>query len=232
MVLEQFQVDKERELKAAEDRKQHLLDLERRRQHELEQEIANLKQQLAEAKNGLKAAMRLTEQLDKKSQVIQELEENLQKVRVELAEKEKKLLNINLATDGKIDKFLVKNLVIGYLSAQGEHKTQALKILTSVLELSSDELAKSGVTGQGGWLNQLLHPSGSQAAPSESLSQAFVRFLETESRPQPQLKLLAEPQPGSAVPKRPTLVMADLMLPNVTPTQVTDTSLNDMLRDS
>lgn len=231
-MLEQFQLDKQRELQALGEKHKYQSELERRRTQELEHEIENLKQQLMEAKNGLKAALRLGEQLEKKSQLISELEEDLKKTRGDLSTAESKLSTYSQSTAGKIDRSLVKNLVVGYLGAQGDHKAQALKILSSVLELSPKERSRVGVEGQGGWLSHLLHPSSSSAPPTESLSQAFVRFLESESRPQPQLKLLTEPQTSQSTSRRTPLLLSDLVLPPVTPTQVTEAGLSDVLRDS
>ena len=94
---------------------------------------------------------------------------------------------IQKATEGetdKVEKGLIKNLVIGYLTAPNNGKSQILKLISAVLEFTPDEANKTGVNkSQGGWLGGLLHSGGGAAAENEGLAQAFVKFLEQESRP-------------------------------------------------
>lgn len=86
----------------------------------------------------------------------------------------------------KVEKGLIKNLVVGYLTAPSNGKGQILKLLSAVLDFTPAEADKAGVTrSQSGWLGGLLHSSGGGGAPesNEGLAQAFVKFLEQESRP-------------------------------------------------
>lgn len=98
------------------------------------------------------------------------------------------------AADGdsdKVEKGLIKNLVIGYLTSPNNGKGQILKLLSAVLDFSPAEADKTGVTkNQSGWLGGLLHSGGgggggtaAAGAENEGLAQAFVKFLEQESRP-------------------------------------------------
>ncbi|KDR16339.1 Thyroid receptor-interacting protein 11 [Zootermopsis nevadensis] len=75
IVLEQFQKDKEREIDSATERLQQQLQEAHRRHDVLCDEILALKVQLQAAKDGLSAAARLGEQLDKKSEIITDLKE-------------------------------------------------------------------------------------------------------------------------------------------------------------
>lgn len=93
----------------------------------------------------------------------------------------------------KVEKGLIKNLVIGYLTAPNNGKGQILKLLSAVLDFTPAEADKTGVNkSQSGWLGGLLHSSGGSGggqadanAGNEGLAQAFVKFLEQESRPVP-----------------------------------------------
>lgn len=92
----------------------------------------------------------------------------------------------------KVEKGLIKNLVIGYLTAPNNGKGQILKLLSAVLDFTPAEADKTGVNkSQSGWLGGLLHSSGGGGgaaeanAGNEGLAQAFVKFLEQESRPVP-----------------------------------------------
>lgn len=86
----------------------------------------------------------------------------------------------------KVEKGLIKNLVIGYLTSPNNGKGQILKLLSAVLEFTPAEADKTGVNkSQSGWLGGLLNSGGGSAAAenNEGLAQAFVKFLEQESRP-------------------------------------------------
>lgn len=58
----------------------------------------------------------------------------------------------------KVEKGLIKNLVIGYMTAPNNGKGQILKLLSAVLEFSPVESERVGVNkSQSGWLGGLLH---------------------------------------------------------------------------
>ena len=105
-----------------------------------------------------------------------------------------------------MDRYLVKNLVVGYAVADASKKAEILKIVATVLDFNEDERTKTGL-GKGmspqGWL-QSWFGSGAITASGLStseqrrttsgevhaatgldlgLAQAFVKFLETESKP-------------------------------------------------
>lgn len=89
----------------------------------------------------------------------------------------------------KVEKGLIKNLVIGYMTAPNNGKGQILKLLSAVLDFTPAEADKTGLNkNQSGWLGGLLHSggggaSGGDGGGNEGLAQAFVKFLEQESRP-------------------------------------------------
>lgn len=106
------------------------------------------------------------------------------------AEQHKSLLQ---QTDVKVDKALIKNLVVGLVSANNnlnKDQTQILKIISTVLDFSQQDNQKLKLSKQpGSWLQSVLHPqslSGSTQISQQSLSEAFVRFLESESQPKSQ----------------------------------------------
>nr|CAD7266345.1 unnamed protein product [Timema shepardi] len=100
---------------------------------------------------------------------------------------------------------LLKNLVLGYFVAPSNSRAEVLRVVATVLDFSQEERKKIGLDGAegGGWFKALLHPGkAGQDTPIEfypqSLSEAFIRFLESESRPHPQLRLLPESKSSSA----------------------------------
>uniref|UniRef100_A0A146LNJ5 GRIP domain-containing protein n=1 Tax=Lygus hesperus TaxID=30085 RepID=A0A146LNJ5_LYGHE len=90
--------------------------------------------------------------------------------------------------EGKVDRNLVKNLVTGYVCSPPNSKLQVLKVIAQVLDLNREDRIKMG-----------LEPGTS--AHHQSLSEAFIRFLESESQPKPIVPLS---QPNSTPPSRKT----------------------------
>ncbi|XP_066992383.2 thyroid receptor-interacting protein 11 isoform X2 [Anabrus simplex] len=251
-VLEQFQRGKDLEV-AEELRKVHnVLNMERQKQEQQLKEIAVLKEQLLEARGGLTAASRLHEVLDEKTKRISGLQEEVSKLNTKLASCEDKLKTANVKLEGLIEKNLIKNLLIGYFMAPNAHRPKALHVVATVLNFSHEEREKIGLdgtgSGGGGWLNKLLYPGGpADTSNTQSLSEAFVRFLEKESMPQPNLRLLPDRQetadkPGSPAPSRSSSTLgsrrssvhtADYLLPTFMPEADASTSiLKSILKDS
>lgn len=100
----------------------------------------------------------------------------------------KKQLEESKANTSSADMDLVKNLVIGYITApNAEAKSQILKLISNVLSLNDMELARVGLkttNSSGGWFS-LLQGVGNENANNNnfSLTEAFVAFLEKESQP-------------------------------------------------
>lgn len=107
-----------------------------------------------------------------------------------LEKTDEEVQNSKTQTDGKVEKSLVKNLIIGFISSNNnlnKDQLQILRILAIVLDFSQEDHNKisSVKKDQGSWLSSFLtlQPSDSNM-PQESLSKAFVEFLENESKPQ------------------------------------------------
>ena len=53
----------------------------------------------------------------------------------------------------KVDRYLVKNLVVGYATADAAKKPEVMKILATVLDFNQEERDKAGINTSGqGWL--------------------------------------------------------------------------------
>lgn len=58
----------------------------------------------------------------------------------------------------RVDKSLLKNLLIGYIMAPNNDKQQILKLISSVLDFNQQESDKVGLNRtHSGWLNSILH---------------------------------------------------------------------------
>ena len=190
LALEGFQKQKENELGMVERTAEERVAREARAAADTEEKLRNTRQQLERAHQGLEAAARLSEQLDKKSSVISNLKQEVS-VREEMVKSlQARMLDIANGQVGKVDRDLVKNLVIGFATADGGKKPEILKIIATVLDFNGEERARTGLdSGGGGWLGGLLgaggrsrHPSG-QPPVDQNIARAFVRFLEEESSP-------------------------------------------------
>lgn len=130
---------------------------------------------------------------------------------------EKKLVEAESCHADKIEKGLLKNLLIGYIVAPNQNdKLQILKLISSVLNFNQIETDKVGLNKtHTSWLNSLLAGTNGNSTENgiimlaefkfcvlivflfnfsienynkEGLAQAFVKFLEKESQPRANTK--------------------------------------------
>ncbi|VEN40474.1 unnamed protein product [Callosobruchus maculatus] len=227
-VLEQFQKDKEKDIHKETERIRRRINIEKQVQEELKKEIECLKSQLDESKQGLLAASRLSDQLENTKKTVTVLKKEVSQLQEKLSKKEEELGNIARQTDGKVDKSLVKNLVVGFISSNNnltKDQAQILKIISTVLDFSQEDHKKLDVKQQqGSWLSSLLspHTDTHQKMSQESLSQAFIKFLESESKPREVPSLLNSkdvPMSNSnnnETPRQSPLVLNEVVLPTFT----------------
>ncbi|XP_059223965.1 thyroid receptor-interacting protein 11 isoform X2 [Stomoxys calcitrans] len=189
--LEQFQNDKENDIKLSTQRLRKELQQHVDKESQLHLDIEQLQQQLADATQGLNAAARLSDQLESCQQTINVLREEVETLKHQNLTLEQKLTSAESSQSDKIEKTLIKSLLIGYVvSTNPNDKQQILRMISSVLDFNQGETDKVGLNKQqGGWLGSLLGGGGGGSSGShskENLVQAFVQFLEQESQPQTQ----------------------------------------------
>ncbi|XP_044017171.1 thyroid receptor-interacting protein 11 isoform X2 [Aphidius gifuensis] len=224
IVLEQFQRDKETDIRNATEKIRQQLNSSFKKQEELTAEISSLKTQLAEAKECLQAASRLSEQLEKKSERIEELKREVDNLNEFVNTADEKIQEAKKCGDGKVDKNLVKNLLLGLISSSASDKSSVLRVFSTVLEFNDNEKEKAGLnhpTNQGGWFSNLLGGANNSTKDQEaSLSAAFVRFLESESKPMRTMPALQLTNTQLSTPghsrKHSTSSQSGLLLSNVT----------------
>ncbi|KAL3276125.1 hypothetical protein HHI36_020843 [Cryptolaemus montrouzieri] len=188
LVLEQFQRDREADVVRETDRIRRQIKQEQKVQEDLRKEIVNLELQMKESKQGLHAASRLTDQLEMSKKQISSLKEEVMALTDKLNKKEEMLEKVTSQTEGKVDKSLIKNLIIGFITSNkniNKDQSQILKIIATVLDFNEQDHKKVNLNqaNQNNWLNYVLHPTLDDLPPNESLSRAFVNFLENESKP-------------------------------------------------
>ncbi|XP_034490646.1 thyroid receptor-interacting protein 11 isoform X2 [Drosophila innubila] len=188
--LEQFQNDKQHDIETAKQRMRRELQVQLEEQMSLQLEMAAMQQQLADANQGLRAAARLSDQLEAGQQTIAVLRDEVDSLKDANLKLEKSLNSSESSQTDKIDKSLIKSLLIGYVvSGHAGDKQQVLRMISSVLDFNAQESEKVGLNKpQNSWLGNILGGSSggssSQSSGNENLLQAFVQFLEQESQPQ------------------------------------------------
>lgn len=157
--------------------------------------------------------------------------------------------------DGRVDKILIKNLIIGLITANNnlnKDQYQILKIIATVLDFNQTEHEKVNLNKiqQTSWFDTLLQPQistnnvGSQPnTTGQSLSEAFVRFLENESKPKIIPKLLDATTKTDSVNdgnsstsrRQSPIVLNEVVLPTFSDfgqTRNSSSILKDVLKDN
>lgn len=213
MVLEQFQQEKNAQLSLEVEKNQNEIAALRKQVNSLQTELGSTKEKLADAEEGLEAASRLTEQLDRKEEALSALKEEVQIREKSLKAMEDEVHRLRVSTDNKIDKLVIKNMLLSYVLSPRNKQPEVLRALGGILGFSEEDFEKITGTSKS-WVSGLLRFGGSPAhvtptpttpirnVPSHvqstpkaetSFSELFVKFLETESSPTPPvMKLPAE----------------------------------------
>nr|XP_019928295.2 thyroid receptor-interacting protein 11 isoform X5 [Crassostrea gigas]XP_019928296.2 thyroid receptor-interacting protein 11 isoform X5 [Crassostrea gigas] len=213
MVLEQFQQEKDAQLSLEVEKNQNEIAALRKQVNSLQTELGSTKEKLADAEEGLEAASRLTEQLDRKEEALSALKEEVQIREKSLKTMEDEVHRLRVSTDNKIDKLVIKNMLLSYLLSPRNKQPEVLRALGGILGFSEEDFEKITGTSKS-WVSGLLRFGGSpahatptpttpirnvpthvQSTPKAetSFSELFVKFLETESSPTPPvMKLPAE----------------------------------------
>ncbi|CAH2061729.1 unnamed protein product, partial [Iphiclides podalirius] len=176
VVLEQFQLEKERDIAAATEKIRKKMEDTKNLNQRLQDEIARLNAKLEESLAGLQAASRLGDQVETKTAQINDLKEQVRILQTSVTAAEERYYNAISNQQDKVDKNLVKNLIINYVLAAAQssmNKTQVLRVLSTVLDFNQQECEKLG----------LVRPSN----VTDSLAAEFVKFLQNESKPRAQL---------------------------------------------
>ncbi|XP_043489277.1 thyroid receptor-interacting protein 11-like [Polistes fuscatus] len=248
IVLEQFQREKERDVKRVTEKLQLQLRESHEKQDELLNEISCLKEQLVEAQECLQAASRLSEQLDKKTERIDQLNREVERLMELENTAERRIEEATQSGVGKVDKNLIKNLLLGYLSSSAADKSSVLRVIATVLDFTENDRDKAGinnVVANNSWFSRFGGTGTPTKDQEASLSAAFVRFLESESKPKPQLPALpisssSSPRPThsrqhSTSSNHSTLLLSNVTLPtfpDFVPARNTGSILKEVLKDS
>ncbi|XP_022332079.2 uncharacterized protein LOC111129874 isoform X5 [Crassostrea virginica] len=212
LVLEQFQQEKDAQLSLEMEKNQKEIVTLRKQVNSMQSELSITKEKLADAEEGLEAASRLTEQLDKKEEALHALKDEVQVREKSLKAMEDEVHHLRISTDNKVDKLVIKNMLMGYLLSPRNKQPEVLRAVGGILGFTEEDFNKITGTSKS-WVSGLLRLGGSPSQPTSpttpirnvphqlqstpkaegSFSELFVKFLETESTPAPPvMKLPAE----------------------------------------
>uniref|UniRef100_A0A0K2UXT6 Putative LOC100881350 [Megachile rotundata] n=1 Tax=Lepeophtheirus salmonis TaxID=72036 RepID=A0A0K2UXT6_LEPSM len=179
IALDGFRREQENEIRFSQQYLQDKLKSEKEKMDSQEAEISQLKAELESSRQKDSNRQSMVEQLDHKSHIISTLKQEIHSREELLKNARKELSEINQNQNIKVDKNLIKNLVVGYAGADTNKKKEILKIIGTVLDFTPEERKKSGLEGaKWSWFGGSLDDSSNL---DESLASAFVKFLETES---------------------------------------------------
>ncbi|GFS20993.1 thyroid receptor-interacting protein 11-like [Elysia marginata] len=197
LVLEQFQREKDIAVAAETERLQSNCQKLKEQVAGQKKELEATRADLADALEGLEAANRLSDQLDHKEEALAALKEEVQLREQALHAAEEEIKKLNSTTEAKVDKTLMHNMVMTWLTSPETKRPEIVNLIGHVLSFSLDDFQKiEAAQNHGGLLSGIFRrqpastSSSSQNTPTKasgntSFSQLFVSFLERESSPPP-----------------------------------------------
>merc|ERR1719370_1585716 len=157
LALEGFTRQRDNELAGVERAADARVAREQKRAEELEEAARVVKGQLERAQQGLEAAARLGDQLDVKTRAIVNLKQEISARDEMIKSCQEKLLKHSNSQVGRVDRALVRNLIVGYVTADQAKRPEILRIVATVLDFSQEERGKTGLDGNAaGWLAGIL----------------------------------------------------------------------------
>lgn len=206
-VLDHFQTEKDREIQLVRSSYESQLSLEREKSQQLVALVTQKQEQLEGSRDALEAAERLSQKLDRKEEAIAALKQQVADREAEMERIRQEVHVVRSTTEGKVDKQIMKSLVLGYFSSPQGQRPEVVRLLARVLDFSREEMDKAGISLGSqdgrvriGWISGFFRKSGSPdgtggvARPlhRQSFSALFVKFLEEESEPQKEVRLPVE----------------------------------------
>ncbi|KAK3801018.1 hypothetical protein RRG08_001262 [Elysia crispata] len=197
LVLEQFQREKDNAVATETERLQSNCQKLKEQVAGQKKELEATRGDLADALEGLEAANRLSDQLDRKEEALVALKEEVQLREQALNAAEEEIRKLNSTTEAKVDKTLMHNMVMTWLTSPENKRPEIVNLIGNVLSFSSADFQKiEAAQNHGGLLSGIFRRQSTSTSPSSqstpskapansSFSQLFVSFLERESSPPP-----------------------------------------------
>ncbi|KAH7942461.1 hypothetical protein HPB49_024426 [Dermacentor silvarum] len=235
LVLDHFQTEKDREIQLLRSSYESQLSLEREKSRQLVALVTQKQEQLEGSRDALEAAERLSQQLDRREEVIAALKQQLSEREAEMERIRQEVHVVRSTTEGKVDKQIMKSLVLGYFSSPQGQRPEVVRLLARVQlskfykqtvekKIFSMILSQAGISLGSqdgrihiGWISGFFRKStgagtgtGAISRPlnRESFSALFVKFLQEESEPQKEVRLPVEAMALGTVSRLPAIKAA------------------------
>ncbi|KAF8571170.1 Thyroid receptor-interacting protein 11 [Paragonimus westermani] len=202
-VLDSFQKNQQSAVSAETD---HIrLELQRARQSEasVRNELERLNDQVKDREKLEENARQLTAQVQSHALQLSRIQAQVEQRDVLIENLRGRLAQMAVDTDSKIDKILMKNLLISYFQLPTSQRANGFRVIASLLQFTDEEFAKVG--SEAGTIPRILNwfrnavsnlPSGppkdltfSSTYPDKSFTELLLAFLENESGPHTPLRL-------------------------------------------
>lgn len=195
--LEQLEKDKTEQyeyLTSVSQRKQ--LEFEERI-HQLTEERQQAQATMAEASLAVQGISKINLELQQKENELKVSKERMNELLAALKERDLQCNKMMEASDNKMDKSLIRNLLLKYFQAPEDKRSDIVQVIGGLLGLSHEEIQSIG-TGAvpskvGGWISNVWGYATPKKPPptpktpvakydsNKSFSELFVKFLEHES---------------------------------------------------
>ncbi|KAF5398518.1 hypothetical protein PHET_08113, partial [Paragonimus heterotremus] len=202
-VLDSFQKNQQSAVSAETE---HIrLELQRARQSEASarNELERLCDQVKDREKLEENARQLTTQVQSHALQLSRIQAQVEQRDVLIENLRGRLAQMAVDTDSKIDKILMKNLLISYFQLPTSQRPNGFRVIASLLQFTDEEFAKVG--SEAGTIPRILNwfrsavsnlPSGppkdltfSSTYPDKSFTELLLAFLENESGPHTPLRL-------------------------------------------
>lgn len=192
LVLEQFQRERESQLRATQEKAQKEIEMAWAHVKELQTKENQLKSQLEMAARITQQVVDMQSQLKYKEEELVKHKEHVTRLEEELRISQERIKNLNSLSDSKVEKSLVKNMLMGYFNTPENKRADVVRVIGGLLGFTHEELDKVGTGSsapKGSWISTLIPfghgapktPTRVTASQQKSFSELFVSFLESES---------------------------------------------------
>ncbi|XP_078351275.1 uncharacterized protein LOC144636014 isoform X2 [Oculina patagonica] len=192
LVLEQFQREREAQLRATQEQTQKEVGKAWAQVKDLQTKENQLKSQLEMAARITQEVVDMRSQLKCKDEELLKHKEEVIRLEDELRVSEERIKSLNSMSDSKVEKSLVKNMLMGYFNTPESKRADVMHVIGGLLGFTHEELDKVGTGSsapKGSWISSIMPfghgapktPTRTTAAGHKSFSELFVSFLESES---------------------------------------------------
>lgn len=192
LVLEQFQREREAQLKGAQEEAQKEVVKAWDKVKELQQRENHFKKQLEAAARVTQDVVNIRNELKEKEEELLKHKEEVARLDEELRVSQERINSLNSLSNNKVEKSLVKNMLLSYFNTPENKRAEVVRVVGALLGFTHEELEKVGTGSsapKGSWISTIIPfghsapktPTKTTASGEKTFSELFVSFLESES---------------------------------------------------